>query len=493
MRLLRLWDIIACNVFKVRLEGTPAEAARDYMNKREQYKHLLNYCANLITLAIEAGCFAVVWFTYYSEAMEVGFHQKGHWAMIGLYLLLAFFFTKVFGGYKIGYLRITDGCLAHILAILLAAVVEYFLIVLACREYVSTIPLALMALTEIALIIPWTMIVRRIYKRLYPPRQTLVIYGEYPPDDLIGKMNMRKDRYNVCASASCYIGYEKLYTMIKKYEAVILCDLPAEIRNQIMKYCYQESVRVYVTPKISDILMSAADDIHLFDTPLLVMRNQGLTIDERFFKRIEDIVFSLLGIIITSPIMLIIAVCIKLHDGGPVFYKQERYTRDGKIFDILKFRSMTVHKEEPGAAVITQKGDKRVTPVGRFIRRTHLDELPQLFNILKGEMALVGPRAEWVETTDKYIEVVPEFIFRLKVKAGLTGYAQVYGKYSTTPYDKVKLEITYIENYSIWLDMKLILLTVKILFDREKTEGVEKKQTNAIRTGGTGTGEMDGE
>ena len=448
------------------------------MKKRKGYKHLLNYCANLIMILFEMMCFSYVWFVYYNPLMTNKFGERGHWGVIGLYVLLAFFFTQSLGGFHIGYLEASDIFSSQALAIIMSAVVEYFIVVLAVRSYVSVYPLVCMSVIEIIFSIIWTMLVRNLYQKLYPPRRMLVIYGNYPPDDLIAKINSRKDKYNICMSVSYKIGYVKLYTMAKEYEAVVLCDLPAEARNQIMKYCYQESIRTYVTPKISDILLSAADDIHLFDSPLLLLRNEGLTIDQRFFKRIEDIVFSLIGIIISSPIMLIIAICIKLYDGGPVFFKQPRYTRDNEVFMVLKFRSMSVHDAD---SKITKKDDARVTPVGKVIRAAHVDELPQLFNILKGEMSLVGPRPEWKTVVDKYVEVVPEFALRTKVKAGLTGYAQVYGKYSTTPYDKVRLDIKYIENYSLWLDLKLILLTVKILFKKDKTEGVDEYQSNALR------------
>lgn len=448
------------------------------MSERKGYKHLLNYCANLIMLLFEMLCFAYVWFQYYNPQMTNKFSERGHWGVIGLYVLLTFFFTKNLGGFNIGYMEASDIIISHVLAVIMSNAVEYFIVVLAVRNYVLVYPLVAMTVAEIVFAILWTQLVRNMYQRLYPPRRMLVIYGNYPPDDLIEKINSRKDKYNICASVSYTVGYVKLYTMAKQYEAVVLCDLPSDARNQITKYCYQESIRTYVTPKISDILLSAADDIHLFDSPLLLLRNEGLSIDQRFFKRIEDIVFSLVGIIITSPLMLIIAVCIKLYDGGPVFFKQPRYTRDNKVFMVLKFRSMSVHEAD---SKITKKGDARVTPVGRVIRAAHVDELPQLFNILKGDMALVGPRPEWKTVVDQYIEVVPEFALRTKVKAGLTGYAQVYGKYSTTPYDKVRLDIKYIENYSLWLDLKLILLTVKILFKRDKTEGVDTNQSNALR------------
>lgn len=450
------------------------------MRVREQYKHLLNYGANLISLLVEGCIFAYIWYTYYSENIFLPFYRRGNWAVVGFYVLLIFFFTKVFGGYNIGYMRMTDIALSHVLSILLSGVAAYFEICMIARDYVNPEPVLGMMGAELVFILPWIYIVRKLYERLYPPRQMLVIYGHYSPDDLIAKINTRKDKYNICAAVSYEIGHEELYPMIQKYNAVVLCDLPAQARNQIMKYCYQESVRTYVTPKISDILFRGADDIHLFDTPLLLSRNQGLSIDQRIVKRICDIIFSLFGIILASPFMMIIALAVKLYDGGPVLYKQERLTRDGKPFMIYKFRSMSMDSEKNGAR-LAAKGDKRVTPVGKIIRNIHFDELPQLFNILKGEMSMVGPRPERKEISDKYEEEIPEFILRTKVKAGLTGYAQVYGKYNTTPYDKLKLDLTYIENYSLWLDVKIMLLTFKILFQKENTEGVDEEQTTAMK------------
>lgn len=193
-----------------------------------------------------------------------------------------------------------------------------------------------------------------------------------------------------------------------------------------------------------------------------------------------DIVISLIGIVIASPFMLVIVLAIKLYDRGPILYKQERLTKDGQPFMIYKFRSMSVHSEDAGAR-LAAKGDARVTPVGRVIRAIHFDELPQLFNILKGEMSVVGPRPERQIIADQYTEEIPEFVLRLKVKAGLTGYAQVYGKYNTTPYDKLKLDLFYIENYSFLLDIKLLFMTVKIFFQKEVSEGVDDDQKNALK------------
>lgn len=450
------------------------------MKIRERYKHWLNYVANLVTLLVEGGIFAYMWYNFYSESIVLPFFRRGNWAVIALYMLIIFFFTYVFGGYKIGYMRVMDIVLSHILAIGCSGVVAYLQICMIARSYVNFLPLLSAIMTELIFILPWIFIVRKLYAMLYPPRQMLVIYGEYSPEDLIAKINTRKDRYNICASISYTVGKEELLNTITDYEAVVLSDLPAEIRNDIMKFCYENSIRTYITPKISDILFRGGDDIHLFDTPLFLFRNQGLTIDQRFFKRAFDIVVSLLGIVIASPFMILIALAIKLYDRGPILYKQERLTRDGKEFWIYKFRSMSMDSEDEGAR-LASKGDKRVTPVGNIIRNIHFDELPQLFNILKGEMSIVGPRPERRVIADQYLEEIPEFDMRLKVKAGLTGYAQVYGKYNTTPYDKLKMDVTYIENYSFWLDIKIMFLTFKILFQKENTEGVDEEQTTAIR------------
>lgn len=173
---------------------------------------------------------------------------------------------------------------------------------------------------------------------------------------------------------------------------------------------------------------------------------------------------------------MIIALCIKVTDRGPVFYKQKRLTKDGKVFDIYKFRTMIQNAEKHTGARLASAEDDRILPVGRMLRRIRLDELPQLWNILIGDMSLVGPRPERPELAEKIEETIPEFSYRLKVKAGLTGYAQVFGKYNTTSYDKLKLDLTYIQNYSIWLDLKLMLMTPKIMLMKESTEGIKEDE-----------------
>lgn len=452
------------------------------MRKREQYKHLLNLTANYIMLAMETLMFAYTWYIIYYPMIEKANRpwNRGNWAVIGLYALIMYFFTRTFGGYRIGYLRITDICLSQILSIFCANAIGYLQVCLVANDYMPIHPMLALTGAEYLVILPGVYLVRFAYTRLYPPRKMIVIYGKHSPDELIQKINSRKDKYNVCATASVYLGYEELYTRILEYEAVVLCDLPTSMRNPILKFCFDQNKRTYITPKISDIILTGTERIHLFDSPLMLSRNRGLTIEQRFVKRAMDIVLSLLAIVISSPILLLIGISIKLYDKGPVFYTQERLTRDGEIFRIIKFRSMRMDSEKNGAQ-LARKNDDRITPVGRIIRQTHFDELPQIFNILKGEMSFVGPRPERESIAKEYEAIIPEFSFRLKVKAGLTGYAQVYGKYNTTPYDKLKLDLTYIETYSFWQDMKLMLMTFKIIFQKENTEGIEKSQVTAVK------------
>ena len=220
------------------------------MRRREQYKHLLNLMANYIMLAFEAAMFSYLWYEIYSPMMHKSHRlfNRGNWAVIGIYILMMYFFTRTFGGYRIGYLRITDICLSQILAILCANGIEYFQVCLIANDYMPIQPIVLLTIAELLVILPGVYLVRYIYTRLYPPRKMIVIYGEHSPGDLIKKINSRRDKYNVCATASVYLGYKKLYQKILEYEAVVLCDLPTKMRNPILKFCYDQNKRTYITP-----------------------------------------------------------------------------------------------------------------------------------------------------------------------------------------------------------------------------------------------------
>lgn len=451
------------------------------MKKREQFKRVINFFEGFVILAIHLATFAFVWYGSYVELLEVPFFRRGDWAVIGIYGLILFLLTNLYGGFKIGYLRLMDVLYSQILALLCANIVVYVQITLISRKYLSTGPLLKMTVCQIAAILIWVFICKLIYAALYPPRQMLLVCFDRDPDEMIMKMSSRQDKYEICDIADLNEEpLESVCDMVENYEAVLIYDIPAYERNIILKRCFTESVRTYVTPKISDILLRGSDNIHLFDTPLYLSRNKGLSGDQIIFKRIMDLLICIPISLVLSPMFILIALLIKCYDGGPILYKQPRLTVDGKIFDIYKFRSMRMDSEKNGAQ-LAKKNDDRITPVGKVLRALHFDEFPQLINIIKGDMSLVGPRPERPEIAAQYKEIIPEFDFRLKVKAGLTGYAQVYGKYNTTPYDKLKLDLTYIENYTFWLDIKLLFLTFKILFQKENTEGIDAGQITAVK------------
>ena len=452
------------------------------MKKREQYKRMIMFLASALIVALETAIFAYIWFHYYADEEIIGktFWNKGNFVVIGQYALMIFLFYRIYGGFKVGYLRVFEVLYSQILSVLCVNMITYLQLSLIGRWKFTRhiLPLVYMTGIDLVIVIAWVVFMRMIYERIYPPRNMLLIYGTHNPKDLIQKISTREDKYNICEMVHLSWGEEKIKEKIAEYPAVILGDIPSHERNVFLKYCFEKNIRCYSIPKISDILLRNADSIHLFDTTLMLSRNRGLTVEQEFVKRVMDIVFSLVGLVIASPFMLVIAFLIKVYDGGPVFYKQNRLTKDGKVFQILKFRSMKVQSEKKGAR-LAMKDDDRITPVGKVLRQIHFDELPQIFNILKGDMSLVGPRPERPEIAQEYLKEIPEFNYRLKVKAGLTGYAQVYGKYNTTPYDKLKLDLTYIETYSVVQDIKLLMLTFKILFQKENTEGVERWQVTA--------------
>lgn len=450
------------------------------MRKKERYKRLLSTCLASVIIIIQTAIYAYVWFTYYDGMLPKNFFFKGYIVLIALYAILLLFFCNVYNAYKVGYLPVMDVLYSQFLSVVCVNIVTWLQLCLLGYKIMPYVPIVLMTLADGVAIFVWTMFSHWFYKKLYPPRQLLLIYGNRNPKHLISKLNSRRDKYAIHSSVHVDEGEERIKELIDKHKAVLVCDIDSEIRNTVVKYCFGKSIRCYIMPKLSDIIIMGSDRIHLFDTPLQLSRNFGLSPEERIAKRILDVIVSLLILIVASPFMLIFSVCIKLYDGGPVFYKQERLTINGDTFMIYKFRSMRVDSEKDGAR-LAMKNDDRITPIGRILRKTHLDELPQILNILKGDMSLVGPRPERKEIADQYAKEIPEFPFRLKVKAGLTGYAQVYGKYNTTPYDKLKLDLYYIQNYSFFSDLKLILLTVKIIFQKENTEGVESWQKTASK------------
>lgn len=456
------------------------------MRQNESFKRLMLVILSLLGLIVQAGLYAWVWFAEYYPFLryqaDVKFFFNGHVLMIGIYFVLLFFFSNMYGGTKIGYFKPMEVFFSKIFSLICVDVISYFQISLLRNWLVDVQPMLLLLVLQIVFAGVWTWLSNLFYRKVFPPRKLLLVYGERPIEDIMQKFESRKDKYKIVKCINISEGKEAVQKEIEKgYEGIVFWDIPSAVRNKMMKFCYSRSIRVYFMPKIPDVLIKGSESLHLFDTPIFLTREYALSIEQRIVKRIIDIVCSLILLIVTSPIMLITALVIKCYDKGPVLYRQIRCTKDGREFGILKFRSMRVDAEKDGVARLAAKNDSRITPIGKFIRAVRIDELPQLINILKGDMSFIGPRPERPQIIAQYLEEMPEFAFRMKVKAGLAGYAQIYGKYNTTPYDKLKLDLSYIENYSVWLDIKLMLLTLKILFKPESTEGVDAKQITAMK------------
>lgn len=454
------------------------------VRKLESFKRLVLLFMSGICLAGQIALYAFFWYNsfYNSVKLYLKFWERGHWLVIGIYGILLFFFSSMYGGMRIGYLKNVEVIFSQILATIFVNIITYCQLSLMVRRPFDIPPFMTMMVLEAVWVIIWINVASLVYRNVFPPRRLLLVHGDRPIEDILAKFNSRKDKFQVSKCMHINAGVDAINKeALERYDAVVLWDISVEDRNHILKFCYGQSIRTYIMPKIPDVILKGAEELHLFDTPLLLTREYELTIEQRFLKRCIDLLCSLILFIITSPFMLLTALLVKLYDGGPVLYKQVRCTIGGKHFYILKFRSMRVDAEKDGVARLAQKNDSRITPVGRFIRKVRLDELPQLINIIKGDMSFIGPRPERPEIIEQYIEIMPEFAFRMKVKAGLAGFAQVYGKYNTTPYDKLKLDLTYIENYSVWLDIKLMLLTLKVLLWPDSTEGVESDQITALK------------
>lgn len=386
--------------------------------------------------------------------------------------------------------RISEMVYSQALAVLVTDGILYIVIILLSKRMPNLLPGLCAFAVQVVLAMLWSWAAHQWYFSKFPPQTTMVIY------DVRQGMEKLIDEYGFdkkFAVRRCMPVEECLedLSVLDGVKTVFLSGIHSHDRNIILKYCVEADITVYVIPRVGDVIMSGAKVMHMFHLPMLRVGRYHPSPIFLAVKRGFDILVSGIAIVILSPIMAVVAIAIKKTDGGPVFYKQVRLTKDGREFKVMKFRSMRVDAEKDGVARLsTGDKDDRITPVGHFIRKVRLDELPQLFNICKGDMSIVGPRPERPEIAAEYEKEMPEFRLRLQARAGLTGYAQVYGKYNTTPYDKLQMDLSYIANPSVWEDLRIMFATVKILFMPESTEGVAEGATTVMEEA-TATKEKD--
>ena len=424
--------------------------------------------------------FAWGWFNYYAQHIALPFYDRGNWVVVALYAVLYMIFGRVYGGFWISLNRISESVYSQALAVMMTSGIMYVVTFLLERQLPDIWPVMAAFAVQLVLSGLWSMAAHVAYYMLFPATKTIIVY-----DERQGMEKLIQD-----------YGFEKKFTVIKTLtveqcianidllhnaQTVFVSGVHSHERNVILKYCVEHGIMMYLVPRIGDVLMSGAQQMHMFHLPMLRVGRYNPSPWHTIAKRTFDVVSAGALFLVISPLMLITAIAIKT-DGGPVFYKQRRLTQDGKVFDVLKFRSMRVDAEKDGVARLsTGDKDDRITKVGHFIRKVRIDELPQLLNIIGGSMSVVGPRPERPEIASQYVKEMPEFSLRLQAKAGLTGYAQVYGKYNTTPYDKLQMDLMYISNPSFWEDLRIIFATIKILFVPESTEGVAEGQKTAMK------------
>ncbi len=450
------------------------------LKNNDTFKELFEKFECLVEVVLLALTYYVVWRNSYPSYLFHDFQHRGKFVLMGLYALILLLVMRMSEGFKYGYYKLTDVLISQWVALVIVNFITYWQMSLIANGMIAVKPFVWMTLIEIVIASVCCVLFNFVYEWLHDQKSILMIYGTENALQLAGKTNARLSGYRVDGTIYVEENMGTIFEMMAGYDAVLINDVPPRRRNKILKYCYNNNKEVYIVPKISDIVIRGAEDFTLLDTPIITIKHDGLTMGQRIVKRTFDIILSVIALIPASIIILIAAIAIKIEDGGPVFFVQRRVTRDGEVFGLLKLRSMIVGADKHGVNP-TVEHDARVTKVGHFIRPTRIDELPQLFNILSGKMSIVGPRPERVEHVRQYSEAIPEFVFREKVKAGLTGYAQIYGRYNTTAYDKIRLDLTYIQNYSFILDIKLVIRTLRVLFQKESTEGFDEEQAEFMR------------
>ena len=439
-----------------------------------------------VHFVLTVGLFYWTWLIFryneFPQVKDVGYRYN--YLVVGAFALMVSFFNRTYNSYLFGYMRIRNLAFQQMLAQLFPTIVIYTAVSIGWNHWnepwVFIILLAAYILFDIAA----AYLGNQLYFKLNPPRRTLLIYRNKRDRRRFGSIAGKPTErlYRIEKELQFDGTFEEIRPELEKgYEAVFVAGLNSHCRNGILKFCEEKGIRGFFLPHIGDVIMQGAAHIQSFDAPVMMTRRKTLKPEYRVIKRLTDIVFAAVGLILASPVLLITAICIKYYDHGPVFYRQVRLTRNEKRFQIIKFRSMCVDAEKDGVARLsTGEDDDRITPIGKYVRKCRIDELPQLWNILVGDMSFVGPRPERPEIAEQYYKTMPDFKLRLQVKAGLTGYAQVYGKYNTDPYEKLEFDLMYINNMGVLTDLELLFATAEILFDKESTKGIKKGMTSAV-------------
>ena len=433
-----------------------------------KFQHSIMFLIEMVLYALSLAAFFLL---FSIDNPEITALSRTAAVTLSTFVIMLVVLTFMYGKYDIGRRRWGQVALSVSITLIFTDLVTWFeLSIMKTNEANNTTfrlenigILFLVFAIQIAAVMLMSYLGELFYFWINPKEKCLIVTGDAENAKRVAQaLSSFEKRYEITETVS-YKDADLENRMVAN-DTIVLYELPVEARTRIVDFCYQNLKNIYFNPHIADILEQnarpvIADDISLFST-----RYHMISFEERIVKRLMDTLISLIALIITSPIILIAAICIKKNDGGSVFFRQKRATVHGRVFEIIKFRTMRENVENFSST----EGDERITKVGRVLRKYRIDELPQFVNILKGDMSLVGPRPEMIENVRDYEKELPEFRYRLRMKAGLTGYAQVYGKYNTSSRDKLMLDLMYIENYSLVRDIQLLFQTLLVLFRAEE-------------------------
>ena len=436
-------------------------------------------------LAVSCVLFFAFWMLFRYGTLFPAMHRgfRYNFFVLLAYVVLHYWFSITYNSYLLGYLRIRNLVFGQFLSQVFSVAIIYVMVTIGWERMLPPWYLIVMLALQLVLDVVWSYFISKYYRKRNPRRKTLLVYRNEQDKRRFGEVRgAPAGRMYEIKDEIRYDGsFTDLEPYLAGYDAIFVAGVNSRCRNGILKYCKENNIYGFVLPHVGDIIMQDARHIKSFDSPVLCVTKKVNRPEYLFFKRAFDICSSGIALLILSPLMLVTALAIHFYDGGPALYKQVRPTKDGKEFKILKFRSMRVDAESDGVARLsTGDNDSRITPIGRIIRKFRLDELPQLVNIFVGDMSVVGPRPERPEIAEEYYKTIPDFKLRLQVKAGLTGYAQVYGKYNTDPYQKLEFDLLYINHMSVMTDLQLCFATFAILFSKESTAGVEEGAVTAM-------------
>ena len=432
----------------------------------------------LLELAALTLMLVLTWRWFYNAEMPVPIYRRGYFPLALSYALLLSLLVKALKGRSLGEMRVFDTIVSQELALLITNLCFYVPLSLLSYRVLNPDFLIAMTVVQAGFIGLWCFFGNRLFFYLFRPLEMLLISDRHADRDMRQKLARYWERYHICAVLAPDCPRDDILRALSRCHAVLLDTADRSLQDWVSMECFRRNLFLFLVPTIENVILHSSRRLHLVDTPILRTDSHRISSFDLFLKRALDIGVSAFGLLLSLPVTFAVALAIRLGDGGPVFFTQQRLTRDGKVFKLVKFRTMIVDAEKDGQR-LASKNDSRITPVGAVLRRTRLDELPQLWNVLKGDMSLVGPRPECPALAAEYEKTLPEFSYRLKVKAGITGMAQVYGNYATAPRDKLLMDLMYIEEYTLSLDLKLLLLTVRTLCLPEKTEGVETEEEHA--------------